>query len=777
MRKKLWFYMAVIIALTAPYIKAQSPSAPNTSRQSVGLVLSGGGAKGVAHIGVIQALEENGIPIDYIAGTSMGAIVGGLYAAGYSPEEMMDLLLSKEFGYWSTGQIDPDLEYYFTKENMTPTMVSIPVTTAADKALIDSTAVPASIISPLPMSFAFMKLFASYTAQCGGDFDMLFVPFRCCASDAAAHRRVVLRKGDFGDAIRSSMSFPVVFQPTYFDGMLLYDGGIYDNFPADVMKSDFDPDFVIGIDVSTKDIGPQTSLIDQIENLVIQNHDYFLDPSNGIKISFDLNEFGLLDFPKAKAIYKIGYDRAISMIDSIKSRVKGRIPEEEVSARRQAFRSKTPHLCFDSVDISGASPRQTAYMRDIFMQGIRTDTFSIDHATKAYYRVLSTGKLNDLQPHAFYSDSTGLFRLNLKASVKDNLKVCVGGYLTSASTSYVYMSAGYSTLSYNAVSAKVSAWAGQSYLAAMLNARMFLPTPFASALEMEGVASGRKYYHDDYPFFDNHSPAFVRHSEYFLRLKWGIAVGQLGKFEIGTGLGHLKYNFYAPLTNYDTHPYRNRINFNLAQVFAKYRSNTLNDVNFPTTGRSYEFTLMGVLGKRRMHSVTNKGEVDGSRQRWLQLESVTRNYFSISRHFSLGVESDVMLSARKLLDDYTSSVVVAPGYYPTPSSRNAFNSAFHANSFAAAGVVPIYKYNDRLSARIWLNMFVPLREIREESGGNVRYGRTLVGTPKILSQFSVCYTLPFATLSGYARYTDTPGDRWAIGMSFGVYLLAPEFLR
>lgn len=88
--------------------------------QSVGLVLSGGGAKGIAHIGVIKALEENDIPIDYVAGTSMGAIIGGLYAAGYTPEEMLELILSKGFSDWSTGRIDPNLTYYFVKKPQTP---------------------------------------------------------------------------------------------------------------------------------------------------------------------------------------------------------------------------------------------------------------------------------------------------------------------------------------------------------------------------------------------------------------------------------------------------------------------------------------------------------------------------------------------------------------------------------------------------------------------------------------------------------------------------------
>ena len=93
---------------------------PSVSAQKVGLVLSGGGAKGAAHIGVIKALEENGIPVDYITGTSIGAIIGGLYAVGYSPDEMLDLMLSDEFKYWQSGTVEDEYIYYFKKSDDTP---------------------------------------------------------------------------------------------------------------------------------------------------------------------------------------------------------------------------------------------------------------------------------------------------------------------------------------------------------------------------------------------------------------------------------------------------------------------------------------------------------------------------------------------------------------------------------------------------------------------------------------------------------------------------------
>ena len=116
---KIIFTISLIII---PAFLPASAAPVQGEHQSVGLVLSGGGAKGIAHIGVIKALEENNIPIDYVAGTSMGAIVGGLYAAGYTTEEMMQLILSPEFANWSTGRVDPRLSYYFTREKPTPQM-------------------------------------------------------------------------------------------------------------------------------------------------------------------------------------------------------------------------------------------------------------------------------------------------------------------------------------------------------------------------------------------------------------------------------------------------------------------------------------------------------------------------------------------------------------------------------------------------------------------------------------------------------------------------------
>lgn len=762
------------------------------SHQSVGLVLSGGGAKGIAHIGVIQALEDNEIPIDYIAGTSMGAIVGGLYATGYTPGEMMDLILSENFSYWSTGQTDPRQTFYFNHPCPDPAMLSVPIA-SKDKSGRTSN-VPASLISPIPMNFAFMELFSGYTAQCGGDFDKLFVPFRCVAADVDAKQKTVLRRGSLGDAIRASMSFPIVFQATQIDGRTLYDGGIYDNFPFDVMREDFAPSIMLGVDVSTPSEEPQTSIMDQLDNLVIQANDHDLPADEGIRLHIDLRKFNLLDFAKAREIYAIGYERAIESMDSIKSRITARVDRQARHQRRETFKSHTPYVRFDSVTVIGGSHRQNQYISYLFSHNT-PDTFGIERARESYYRAVSSGKLRDLQTHAVQNDSTGLFRLSLQASVKDDFRVGFGGYITSSSNSYIFLSAGYSTLSFSSLGASINAWIGQSTMAGIINGRIFLHTHMPSAIEIQGVASRSKFYNSDHLFYEDSTPTFIIEHEYFGRLQWSLAAGSLAKLDIGLGYGHL-YNRYYPnnrIASYERG--HDKAYYNIGQVYAGISSSTLNDTSYPTKGAYYFAKALAATGNYELkrpiittpltqdeaeaYSImaTPAARLETQDIKWLQLEMRTRNYIGLGKHFALGIESDVMLSTRKLVGSYGASVTGAPAYCPTPSSNNAFMPAFRANSFIAAGIVPVYLFNDNLSARLQGHCFMPLRKTEEIAASDrATYGRWF-SDPEFFGEFDITYRFPFASLTGYCNYSTSPGGSWNVGISFGIFFLPPEFLR
>lgn len=739
---------------------------------SVGLVLSGGGAKGIAHIGVIQALEDNNIPIDYITGTSMGSIVGGLYAAGYTPQEMLDLILSPGFSSWSTGQIDKSLTYYFAKGDPRPAMLTVPL----GKSSQNKSLLPSSLINPLPMNFAFMELFSAYTAQCSGDFDKLFVPFRCVTSNVYAKHKIICRGGSLGDAIRASMSFPVVFQPIEMDGVLVYDGGIYDNFPVDVMREDFSPGIMIGVDVSNPDGKPkQYDVLQQLEDMIIQNNDYSLPPRQGIKIKIDLQEFSLLDFPKAKEIYQIGYNHAMAMMDSIRSRIPSRIPSEARALRRAVFKSQTPYVHFDKVTVTGGTPAQNDYLQYLFTEA-KKDTFGLSHAKLAYYRAISSGKLRNLEPQAVYNDSTHLFDLNLKASVKSNLSAGFGGYITSAANSMIFLSADYNSLSFRSIDANFNGWIGQNYMAAAVIGRVFLPTPIPSAISLEGVVSRQRFHETEKLFFEDNSPAFITNSEIFGRLNYGWSLGRNGMMQVGAGYGYLRDRFVSNRISSDLIvDERDRLNYRLGTARLRMEFNTLDNNQFPSAGHRYKLLLAAYAGNYSyLPGGTPADRVDHHGYRWLQADISAQKYFNIHKHFALGAEVTGVISTRKLLPTYNASIVSAPGFNPTPSSYNSFNSAFHAMSYVTAGLVPIVKIADNLQARGSFHLFLPARAILQTPGTTHAENGRWFRNPHFFGELSAVYNFPFASLTAYVNYTDSPSN-WNGGLSFGLFFLAPRF--
>lgn len=774
MRRFLFSSILLLLSLSAFAAQNDSISFPTGHPQSVGLVLSGGGAKGIAHIGVIKALEEHNIPIDYIAGTSMGAVVGGLYAAGYTPEEMMQLIESPGFAHWSTGEIDKSLLYYYSEPQQTPALVNVNL---GDSTSSLQSVLPTSFISPIPMNFAFMALFSSYTAQCGGNFDKLFVPFRCVTSDVYAKHKVVCRDGSLGDAIRASMTFPIVFRPIEMDGTLMYDGGIYDNFPVDVMRTDFAPDIMIGVSVTSADKKPKANdVMRQLEDMIIQNNDYSLPADEGIKIHVDLSDYSILDFGKAREIYNKGYNKAMEFMDSVCGRVTSRISPDARTLRREVFKDGSPYVRFDSVEASGGSKPQNEYLRYLFTRN-SPDTFGIARARDGYYRAITPGQLQNLVPQAIAQLGDSLFTLKLQATMKDPYRLGVGGYISSSTSSMLFFNAGYNALDFNSLDLSVNAWVGQSYLAALANMRFSMLTSLPSFVNVDAVISRQKFHENDVMFYRENVPTFVNNSEFFVRATYGMAAGRRGIASISAGYGHLTDRYYQNIIKEFDNRSRDYTIRDYVELVGRFERSTLNDKYYPTDGMFCNVGLFGVYGNYQYRPFDPEiFAADHRHPLFVQLETDLKYYKGVSKHFVAGLEFNVMLSTRKLLSNYNTTIVEAPAFLPTPSSYNAFNPGFRANSWIAPGLVPIWKISQMVQLRGNFHAFLPLRKIVSGPDNSAEYGRWL-SKPEFFGEVAAVVSLPFASIKAYGNYMSSPAHNWNCGISFGIFLLAPKFLR
>ncbi len=773
-----------IIASTAlmasnPADTVSTNGSPHPMPEAVGLTLSGGGAKGIAHIGVIKALEDNGIPIDCITGTSMGAIVGGLYAMGYSPEEMLALIESEGFQYWSAGVLDPQYTYYFLEQEDTPALFNLSL--GKGRSGNDGGPdLPTSLINPIAMNFAFMELFAPYTARCGGDFNQLMVPYRCVASDVNRKRKAIFSQGDLGDCIRASMSFPLVFHPTEIDGRPMYDGGIYDNFPVDVMLSEFNPEVMIGVDVSSGNSPdePDANMMDQLEALIMQRSDYQVPQAAGMRIKLDLDQFALLDFAKAPEIYKIGYDHAMSMMDSIKARIPQRTTPESVAARRKAFKAGLPELNFDEVEVVGGKPSQNRYIRSLFTRH-QPDTIGLSHIRDGYYRAVTPGKLINLTPHAQYDTTYGLFDLRLKANVKNDYNVALGGFLTTSSNSMLYLSGGFRTLDFNSLDLRLSGWIGQSYLAACANMQFQLMRDNPSAIGLQAVASRQNYNPRDRYFFQSADATVLSTEQYFGRITYGMAAGRKGKAELAFGAGHVEDKTPHPSVE-NGYQYYARLRRTLFEAILRYEHTTLDNHNYPTAGHDYKATLQADIGTYRLKELdeTDSEETFYRRHReWGRFDMSLLHYFKLNPKLVLGTKLLAAATTDKMLPpSYLATLAILPAYVPSADMSNILTGAFRARHFGVIGIEPVLKLSQFLQIRGRLEGYMPYRAVKRGAAGEAVYGRPW-HDPEFFGELRGVIQMKFASVTAYTHYTTAHDCHWNFGLTLGLYLPAPSFFR
>lgn len=746
-----------------------------SGREKVGLVLSGGGAKGIAHVGVIKALEENGIPVDYVAGTSMGAIVGSLYCCGWSPENMMDMFTSKAFGYWSTGTIDKNMVYYFNTPSPTPRWLSLNLN-FKDTTGIVSQIIPTSLISPIPMNMEFLKLYAPYTEQCDEDFNNLFVPFRCVTSDVYHKRKIVCADGSLGDAVRASMSFPLVFKPIKMDGVLVYDGGIYDNFPVDVMEKDFDPDFIIGVSVSSADKKPQeNNVYSQLEDMIIQNNDYSLPSSKGVKIQVPVLDFGVLDFGAAREIYSIGYKTGLSMVDSIKKRISVSENPDSLAARRKAFRAATPLVTFDSVAVTGATRSQARYLRYLFDGDRKDPVIDMDEVQDSYYRAVTDGKLSNLLPQAEFGEDNNNTLL-LEATVRNPWSIGVGGWVSSSTNSMLYLTAGYHTLSLNSLDLDLGAWIGQSYYAGLFSAKFDLRTALPSYMEFDAVVSRQKYYDSELLFYQSSTPSFITDIQGFFRMNYCWAIGRQAK-----GYANLSYGWerddYFPYNRGDfASSDKDRSLYRVAALKGGLELNTLNDVMYPSEGKEWLFNVLLSHEQGKLETAAGKGDTGWTGHYSAGAELLWRHYFPLHPRFRLGTFVNGLVTFQNLYQNYTATMIHAAAFAPTPSTRNYFNVAFRSDNYGAIGVMPVWTPFSRAQLRGDFFAYCPIRHVSEDASGMARFDGWMK-KPQFIGEIAGVYNFPFASLSVYVNYLSSPSRNWNFGINFGLYFQAPRLLR
>ncbi len=784
--------------------------------QSVGVVMSGGGAKGLYHIGVLEALEENGIPIDYVAGTSMGSIVAGLYAAGYSPAEMREIVTSGEIEEWLTGRIDSSYGAYYRQYRSIPTLFSLRLDTrsftpideevsGAFSSDVDSEAstnnkkkrgstntpfkpslyLPKSLISSTQVDLTLSRLFSAASESSGNDFNNLMIPFLCVASDMRNHQAVVLDKGDLGEAIRASMAIPIAFNPIERDSMILYDGGIYDNFPWVPLVESHAPDILLGsicTEGNTR-LNYNSSLVDQVFAITTQKSNYTL-PEGSVTIQRDV-PVGMLDFADGGWVIDMGYEDTIAQIDDIKEKISRRCDSLFYDERRAEFLAGVKPLIFDSYKINGLTEQQNLYVHDFLRtsrnrRDILQRKMPFEELEENLYRILSSGDFSTQYPRVKYNKQTQLYNFDVELSTKPQLKLSIGGLLTSTAFNQLFLSLNYKQVKRVAQSYYADLYLGTMTTSAMVGGRtdFFISTPIFMDYYYTYSNINRTYSNLGNITEINNCESVQTRENYF-SLAGGLPLSHRSLFSLRANVGW-NYYFYDTPDSYSTSTLdesllydRTRLSFTAAK--AEYQRNTLNRLSYPSSGSKLEISVIGVLGKvENYNSNYSRSSAEAAtEQKWLGGRIKYDKYFTPTGDswFSLGVNLDAVYTTLESFGNPTTSMLILPSYQPVAHSQMIYMPDFSAARYIGAGIVPIFDLGSNMLLRTgFYGMYRPNYSVEGVNPG-------VIGSDNIyyVAELSLVYnsSLGALSLSGI-KYDVSSWKNCYITFGFGIPIFAPK---
>lgn len=685
--------------------EALQRDAKKSTDGKIGLVLAGGGAKGLYHIGVIKALEESEIPIDYVSGTSMGAIIGALYAAGYSVAEMEAIVASGKVEEWVSGVLDPKYKFYYTERPDSPSMLSIYADikrdSTSDRGSLNL-ALPHAFVNTAQIDLALIELFSSPSAAAGGNFDKLMVPYRCVATDMNRHEAVEFSQGDLPFAVRASMSYPMLFRPVTDDkGRVLVDGGCYDNFPWRVLERDFNPDFLIGSQCLDGDnsADAESPVQEQVMALVTMPTDYSLPEGKSMLFKREVTA-GLLDFAAGEQTIQEGYDDAMSRMDELKARVSRRRTVAQTDSLRAAFRERCPELVFSGGELKGLRPRQKQYARTFmdFEQPKRDSTQrQRRHMPEVRDRFFSLIASNDFNINSFpkvcYDSLYEDFNIEFDLSTKPKMRYSLGANVSSTTNNQVFLGFNYFTIGRTAQTVYGDFFLGP-----------------ASVILRGG---GRTVILGRTPMYVDYSVSMVRQStlkgsfgaitpmrntidartiDVFANAAYGVTVTRKSIFEVAANAG---YNYYVYETPFDDDIPHTHDRFRYVAGRMLFERSTLNKIVYPTNGTKLSLSAIAVMGRDGYDVPTGEMfEFDRvyKQRRWLGAKATWEHYPGDWRRtwFSMGYNIEAVYTDHPSFGNEYSTILSSPRYAPTAHSKMIFMPEFYANRYAAVGLMPTF---------------------------------------------------------------------------------------
>ena len=744
-------------------------SAFSAQAQKVALVLSGGAAKGLAHVGVLRALEENDIPIDYIVGTSMGGIIGGCYSAGLSPEQIEVIVTSEEFLRWINGQSERGYNYYYHLSDENPHFLKLNLGVDSTYNLQLST----TLASDVSLNFVLAEKMAQANAIAKNNFDSLFVPLRVLAADIFTQSQVVQSRGELSDALRATQTVPLFYTPIRVDGKYLFDGGIYNNFPVDVAVRDFQPDVIIGSNVSSKIYNEYP--YDKDEKLVnnslllmlIDKSDPGDIPANGIYIQPNLKGYTSFDFASVKALIDSGYVQTIRQIEDIKIKVHTRRTCENVMAKRNEFTDKNAPMVFEGLTFKGYNSKQRKYISRLFhVNKVSSKPLYFSQIKRDYFRFVSEEYFGNTYPNIIFNSKANKFKLQLTRRPQKNFQVDFGGVIASRDISNIFLGLNYFNFGSKLIHLYTGFQTGNFYKSAIIKTRIDFPYQFY--IEPEVVFNSFNYLSSN-DLLQVISPTVLTRLDRKIGLHFGVPMGRSYKSSFGM-------EAFNNVDKYDNHEFfistdtLDQLRLKGYKLDVSFSTSNLNRKQYASEGKA--FTLTANYFNVQEYYIPGNTSVNQQQIRnmhsWVKLKLTAEHYFKAG-WFHPGYYLEGVLSNQPFFHNYFGTIANAPAFLPMQDSRTLLLQKLRSFNYLAGGVRNVFVLYKKLDLRLEAYVFKPLEYI-EEGDNQKAVSSTAIDHIFFASTAGFVYHSPIGPVSLSANYYDDKENQFGVLLHAGFLL-------
>lgn len=756
--------IALIVILSAlPFV---------TKAQGVGLVLSGGGASGFAHIGVLKALEENNIPINYITGTSAGALVGAMYACGYSPQEIEEYVMSNKFQLMTSGKIEQRYEFLLREDNENASGMSFSF--SLDSLFIKS--LPTNFIRPELLDFEMLRLFGTTGASANYNFDSLFVPYRCVASDIVAKKSVVFSNGYLNEAVRASMTFPFYVNPIRIKGVLYFDGGLYNNFPADVMYKSFPADFIIGSNVSYNAAEPkEDDLISQVTNMLVSHTTFEIPCEHGMIITPKAN-ISTFDFEDVDEAIDAGYNATIAMMDSLKSLLDDRISTEELNKRREHFRDKLKPLVISQVNTVNKKGLDESYVRKSILKNNKGESISGLRFKRRYFRTYATPQIKYLYPTLNLHDDSS-YTLNIKVTESKPFRLDIGGILSTRAINTGFVQLNYMRLDRFASTYQVGGYFGKFYNSGRVNVDLHFPSYYPISASVYGVINRWDYFKSFTTFFDDEKPSFLVQNEAYIGGGVKLPLFNNSKFSVEYRHFETQDRYYqsAEFTNKDT---TDRTILYGNSLIATLEHNSLNRKQWASSGTLALFKVIysGAMEHSLSGSTSPQDYDYRNGHHWFNIRGEVQNFPLSTKYFSFGLHGLASITNLSLLKNYTATLLNMNAFQPLPDLQTYFFSDYRSPQYVAGGINIIFSPRKNLDIRADGYWYQPFISILKNDDGTFGYSKPFKGESQVVS-LSAIYHSPLGPLRASLNYFPKQKSPFALQFTYGFIIFHERAFR